>query len=301
MKLACLAAVAATALFAGTASAQTVTNTSLQDLNGPVGVSGNSVATTTDATGTRTTVSGPNMGSSGRASGTPGAWVQSNVGSGGTVGITKDYARSGNGSAYFASTGTAGKADLETVFAPIALSTLTSYSYDYFRSAAGTTSNTLAPVLRFDMLKDGRFAGQLVWENAYQVPGSPPAAIPGDTWLTGAGDLNTGIWYASNAALGITSAAVGGTKTLNEWIAGNSGSTLTVYGINLGIGSGWTGNFSGAADNVAVNFAGKSVLANFEVAAAGVPEPATWAIMIAGFGLAGGAMRRRRSATLATA
>ena len=33
---------------------------------------------------------------------------------------------------------------------------------------------------------------------------------------------------------------------------------------------------------------------------AGVPEPAAWALMIAGFGLAGIALRRRRSAVLAT-
>jgi hypothetical protein len=33
------------------------------------------------------------------------------------------------------------------------------------------------------------------------------------------------------------------------------------------------------------------------ISAAGVPEPATWALMILGFGAVGGTMRRRRSAT----
>ena len=36
---------------------------------------------------------------------------------------------------------------------------------------------------------------------------------------------------------------------------------------------------------------------NFEVSA--VPEPATWAMMIAGFGLAGAALRRRSKAAVA--
>lgn len=42
---------------------------------------------------------------------------------------------------------------------------------------------------------------------------------------------------------------------------------------------------------------------SFEATAvqAGVPEPATWAMMIAGFGLVGGAMRRRSAFTQATA
>jgi Domain of unknown function (DUF4082)/PEP-CTERM motif len=37
--------------------------------------------------------------------------------------------------------------------------------------------------------------------------------------------------------------------------------------------------------------------ANFETGAAGVPEPASWALMICGFGLAGAALRHRRIAT----
>jgi hypothetical protein len=35
--------------------------------------------------------------------------------------------------------------------------------------------------------------------------------------------------------------------------------------------------------------------------AAAVPEPASWALMIGGFGMAGGMLRRRRTAVAATA
>ena len=42
----------------------------------------------------------------------------------------------------------------------------------------------------------------------------------------------------------------------------------------------------------------KGTTYNFEVAA-GVPEPATWAMMLVGFGGLGGLLRRRRTASLA--
>ncbi len=38
-----------------------------------------------------------------------------------------------------------------------------------------------------------------------------------------------------------------------------------------------------------------------DVTAGAVPEPATWAMLIAGFGVIGGAMRRRRAPTLRAA
>jgi hypothetical protein len=55
------------------------------------------------------------------------------------------------------------------------------------------------------------------------------------------------------------------------------------------------------ADNIFINFTGlnftvsPSVLALQVNGAGGVPEPAAWALMIAGFGLAGATLRRRRA------
>jgi hypothetical protein len=40
---------------------------------------------------------------------------------------------------------------------------------------------------------------------------------------------------------------------------------------------------------------------NFRVESLGVPEPATWAMMILGFGVVGGALRRRRQGSVASA
>lgn len=53
------------------------------------------------------------------------------------------------------------------------------------------------------------------------------------------------------------------------------------------------GPFIGAVDTLYFSIAGAAL---FEVTSLGVPEPGTWALMIAGFGLAGVALRRRRIA-----
>ncbi|WP_294045003.1 PEPxxWA-CTERM sorting domain-containing protein [Sphingomonas sp.] len=283
------------------ALAATVYNTSLQNLNGAAGTS--TYTTTTNASGTTTTVVGPGPNAdANRAHGMPvlNSWYQDNVGAGTTVGITTNYARNGNGSAYFNQTqAQTGKADLQYYFgsngavSPIALSSLTSYSYDYLRDASSTATNYLTPVLRLNILKDGVFAGTLIWEAAYNL-GTGPSAT--NTWLTGSGDLNTGLFWTNNALLGPTNATAGGTKTLAQWIADNAGSQLSVYGIQVGFGSGWDGTFTGAVDNVNVAFGQTAYSSNFEVATAAVPEPATWAMMMLGFGAMGAALRSRRRA-----
>ena len=300
MKTQYLVAAAIVSLAAGSAHAQTVSNTSLQDINGTFGAG--IATTTTDATGTRTTVVGPGGGAN-RASGisSPNTWYQANVGGGGTAGITTTYARSGNGSAYFSTTGPDSKGDLQyNVAAPVALSALTSVSYDFYRSSASTTGGVFAPALRFDIRKNNAFAGSLVFEHVYQAQTNPPV----DTWTTLTGSLDSGIFWATNGSLGPTFAdANGGQKTLAAWLAANEGSNLTVTGLSFGAGSGWSGTFAGAIDNVNFSFAnGPQGNFNFEVAAAAVPEPGTWAMMLVGFGMIGGTVRyRRRKTTLAIA
>ena len=295
MNMKLFAAAAATAFVASAASAQTVFDTSLQNVNGTFGTS--TATTTTDSTGTRTVVTGPGPNSSAnRAQGTPvvGQWYQANVGAGSTVGITTDYARSGNGSAYFAqSQAQTGKGDLVYNFsAPVALSSLTGMSFDFYRDGASTTDANFAPVMRLGMRENGVFAGSLVLENVYQQ--QQPAPV--NTWTTLSADLNNGIFWAPNALLGPTFAdANGGQKTLAQWIAGNSGTTLEVFSLEIGFGSGWSGTFAGGVDNVNATFGQTVVASNFEVAAP-VPEPATWAMMIAGFGVIGAGMRRRKVA-----
>ncbi|HVF95101.1 MAG TPA: PEPxxWA-CTERM sorting domain-containing protein [Sphingomonas sp.] len=300
MKSLYLIAAASVALVASAAQAQVVNNTSLQSINGAYGAG--VATTTTTPTGTRTTVVGPDGGGN-RATGTftTNQWYQANVGGGGTVGITTDYARSGNGSAYFATTSGASKGDLQYNFStPVLLSSLTSVSYDFYRSSTSTVDANLTPVFRFDIFEDANFAGSLVFENVYQSQ----SAAPVNTWTTLTASLSNGIFWATNARLGPTFASAdGGQKTLDAWIAANEG-TLRVTGVSIGAGSGWNnGIFAGGIDNVNFAFSGGPTNNfNFEVAAAAVPEPATWAMMLVGFGMVGGAVRTRRRATsLATA
>lgn len=283
-------AAAAVAVMASQANANDVLSSSLPVVNGPVGSDGAAATTTTDANGRSTTVTGPS-GDSNRLYLSPvtGAWQPSAVGDGGTVGITNTYTNDGDGAAYLATTNYNSKGDFEYLLnRPVALSDLTSISYDWYVDSSSTSPAADAPALRLEMLKDGNYAGYLVYEPDYNG-GAPTRGA----WQTSSLDLTSGVWWATNSALGPTGAVIADMKDLQGWLDANDATPLTVFGINFGVGSGWSGTFAGAVDNVSVDFTGgPSIASNFKVAAA-VPEPASWALMIGGFICAGAAMRRR--------
>lgn len=295
MKTGILIATAATAAlmaFGAQAAPTTVYNTELGPLTG-TGV------TTTSATGTQSTNPANNLSSEAPAAD---EWQQRNVRGNGEVGITTDYAdaNGGNGSIYFSTDGSnPSKADMEYYFSqPLALSTFESATYDWYRDSASTNGAVQGPSLRLAVSTGapGSFT-YLVFEPYYQ---GPPAPLVTDTWVTSVFNTGSTVW-ASNAGLTLPpatgSCAVGCFNTLANWASANP--TLNVIGVSTGVGSGWTaGGFRGAVDNVGFTFDGESSSFNFEVSA--VPEPATWAMMIAGFGLAGAALRRRSKAAVAT-
>ncbi|MET0309566.1 MAG: PEPxxWA-CTERM sorting domain-containing protein [Sphingomonas sp.] len=278
----------------GSAIAQTtVYDTSLANLNGTSGPV--TATTTTDANGTVTTVTGPSGGAF-RASASPDQsikdkWSQANVGASGSVGITKTYAQSGNGSVYFDGTNSGSKADIEYYFSsPVALSDFASASFDWFRDSSSTNSGVQLPSFRLLVNNAGGSLSQstaLIFERVYNVAGNAPT----DSWQTSSIDLNSIFW--NNSGLNSPGATY---STLASWIAANP--SMQIYGLSVGIGSGWEGHFTGAVDNIAFDFGGKNQGSfNFEVA--GVPEPAAWGMMIGGFGLVGGALRRRKQVTAA--
>jgi hypothetical protein len=77
--------------------------------------------------------------------------------------------------------------------------------------------------------------------------------------------------------------SLGTTNTLHVLVNDNS------HGIN-------SGNGPLQSSNTSLNFDANVTYVTGDAAPGAVPEPASWALMISGFGLAGAALRRRRSA-----
>jgi hypothetical protein len=285
------AAMLATIATAANATTNTVLNTDL----GAVSPG----STTTTGTGTKSTNPGGTLGGEALVGD---QWIQNNVRGNGVVGITTDYARSGNGSIYFSTDGSSpSKADMEYYFSqPLLLSDFSGGSYDWLRDPLGTnTSTAIAPSYRLIVSTAGGGFGYLVYE-PYNQPGGQPVAQ--GSWQTATIDtVNSLFWATGNnftipAPGGVGPSCQSCLHDLSDWSSANAGAK--VLGFSTGVGSGWNGGtFVGAVDNVGFTFGDNTQTYNFEVAA--VPEPATWAMMIAGFGLAGATLRRRRSAVSA--
>lgn len=208
------------------------------------------------------------------------------------IGINGDLPRDGNGSVHFQSGGSsASKADIAFNLGGAAglLTQLTSLSYDYIRTG-GQAAAHFAPAIRIEVTAKGK-TGYLVWEPVYN---DHPSNDPIDLNVWYHGDAIGGKFWASNG-LGIGN----GNNTfqnLTYW-SNVLGSNAMVTGIEVGIGSGWGGSFTGAADNIAFGFDNQSTTYNFEVSpTAAVPEPGSIAmgLIAGGFGLAAAAWRRRR-------
>jgi hypothetical protein len=101
--------------------------------------------------------------------------------------------------------------------------------------------------------------------------------------------LQGAIWQVINPGYSVVS----GNSAVNSYIAGYSGANYTSYLADYG-------PMSQAITFITETnkYGTKSAHQSFAYAAA-VPEPATWVAMIAGFGLAGAALRRSRRAALA--
>ena len=123
-------------------------------------------------------------------------WVYNNTRGGGSVGIRTNYPRSGNGSVYFNSPGSLGKADIEYFADPLnvggnffpnplnpasilgPLSALSHLSYEWYRDGSSTAPGHLHPVLRLGILRvnsDNTIAlGYLTFERVYNGFGAAP-------------------------------------------------------------------------------------------------------------------------------
>lgn len=180
----------------------------------------------------------------------------------------------------------------------MSLSGVTGLAFDW-RIAGDSVSGynpSYTPALRL-LVQDGNARSELIWEGVYN---NTYGNTVRDEWYSSSFADN---FYQFVAGQGVTTA--GGqqvNKTLQSWILSNYSSTAFVSGISVGDGSGALATYHAFVDNVTLGTTAGSTTYNFELPSAigAVPEPATWAMMIAGFGLVGGAIRRR-STTLVPA
>jgi hypothetical protein len=242
----------------------------------------------------------------GQAVGTSG-WYYNNVRDNGAVGIRTNYPFNGNGSVYMRTPSKDAEAGIEflgnaltigvpgnfysvTAIAP--LKHLVSVSYSWYRDSASSVAGHLHPVLRILLDADGDLntvgdRGGLVWESVYQLY---PYTAPTNTWVTQTITDSSWLW---NFGLGGTLMDIDGdgyphNSNLAAWK--EKFPNAVIIGFNMGLGSGWTGNFIGAVDNISWTINGITTTTNFEV----VPEPTTMALFGLGLlGAAGGLLRRK--------
>jgi len=240
-------------------------------------------------------------------------WVYNNTRGGGSVGIRNNYPRSGNGSVYFNSQSSTGRADIEYFADPVnasgnfvpnplnpssilgPLADLSHLSYEWYRDGSSTAQDFLHPVLRLGVLRvnsdNSINLGYLIFERVFN---GFSGAAPTNSWQSD--DIvsnNYGLWATASLGFGDPNVNFSQVfKTLSGWVsaANAANATLFVISVNAGIGSGWNGTFEGAVDNITFGFNGAYTTYNFEV----VPEPASMVAL--GSGLIGllGLRRRKR-------
>lgn len=206
-------------------------------------------------------------------------WLRRNLANHGAVGLTNNYARSGNGSAWMWGPSFLGnnaivssKADMEYYFSDTTgktLGNLTAFSFDFYRASSSTASVWLHPSLRLFYDADGNLGtttdrGYLIYERANQ-PAYGVDPIPEDVWHTD--DTFAARFWRTQTSLANDFTP----RTLTDHMSGAIASGYTplsssslVLGISAGIGRGW-GPWYGAVDNITIGFGGVDTTWNFEV------------------------------------
>ena len=172
----------------------------------------------------------------------------------------------------------------------LALSGVTGLSFDW-RIAGDSISGynpDYTPALRL-LVQDGSRRSELIWEGVYN---GTYGNTQRDTWYSTSFADN---FYQFVAGSGVT--LVNGSqsnKTIASWISQNYSANAFVSGLSVGDGSGALTTYHAFADTVSLGTTSGTTTYNFEVAAGtAVPEPASMALLLTGFGVAGLVRRRR--------
>jgi hypothetical protein len=249
----------------------------------------------------------PTGSNQGQAVGTSG-WYYNNTRNSAVVGINTTYARNGNASVYFHSPSGAGKADFE--FLPSAVnsggnffagsslapfSQLQSFSYDWYRDSLSTNPSIQHPVIRVLLDRDGDLTtigdrGGLVFERVYNS-----LSVPTDTWVSDTVTSSTYVWsfgLGLSFAYDLNGNSYGYDETLADWQAFMP--NAVIIGFSVGVGSGWNGQFYGAADNIRWTINNTTFGPfNLETQEVIIPEPTTIALLALGLAGVGMVVRRR--------
>lgn len=165
---------------------------------------------------------------------------------------------------------------------------VTGLTFDW-RVASDSSNTDYTPALRL-LVHDGRRLNVFVWGGLYNGVNTNAT----DTWYsTSTSDL---FWHWDSVAGETMEGGHYKLMTLSDWLATMRTGTY-VTAISVGAGAGAGRNYHAFVDNVQLFQNGAlGASYNFETTGA-VPEPASWLMLILGFGALGFAMRSARPAT----
>jgi hypothetical protein len=209
--------------------------------------------------------------------GTQDGWISTYDNNGtGTVALSGAQPRSGLGSVKFDTFGTNDRGRLGTFGNFGTLGSISAIGYDWRDAGTNTSPTNLNPFYKLYVS-----GSSLTWEFSNDNAG----AAPTDVWTTS--NLSNAKFWIRQGGINYNQAA--NMHTLAEWEsgaiandgAGHTSSALSassaISGLELGTGTGWSGQFTGFVDNVILQTAAVSFNENFEV-----PEPASLGLLALG-------------------